>query len=86
MDFLLLLYVIEHWFSIRRTCVKWGTYISLDILTCRVDATRRGVLSPYLFAIYIDSVTKAVIDLYIFHNSYNFCADGCRFFLFRPTV
>ena len=24
----MLLYVIEHWFSIGCTCVKWGTYVS----------------------------------------------------------
>jgi len=48
----MLLYVIEHWFSIGCTCVKWGTYVSRYFnLSCWVR--QRGVLSPYLFAIYI---------------------------------
>ena len=51
------LYVIEHWFSIGRTCVKWGTYFSRYFnLSCGVR--QEGVLSPYLFALYIDSVLK----------------------------
>ena len=48
----MLLYVIEHWFSIGRTCVKWGTYFSRYFnLSCGVR--QGGVLSPYLFAIII---------------------------------
>ena len=54
----MLLYVIEHWFSIGRTYVKWGTYFSRYFDLCGVR--QRGVLSPYLFAIYIDSVFEKV--------------------------
>jgi len=47
--------VIEHWFSIGNTCVKWGTYFSQSFqLLCGVR--QGGVLSPYLFAVYTDSV------------------------------
>ena len=47
--------VIEHWFSIGNTCVKWGTYFSHSFkLLCGVR--QGGILSPYLFAVYIDSV------------------------------
>jgi len=45
----MLLYVIEHWFSIGRICVKWGTYFSRYFnLSCGVR--QGGVLSPCLFA------------------------------------
>ena len=51
----MLLRVIEHWFSIGNTCVKWGTYFSHSFkLLCGVR--QGGVLSLYLFAVYIDSV------------------------------
>ena len=51
----MLLCVTEHWFSIGNTCVKLGTYFSQSFkLLCGVR--QGGVLSPYLFAVYIDSV------------------------------
>ena len=50
----MLLRVVEYWFSIG-TCVKWGTYFSHSFkLLCGVR--QGGILSPYLFAVYIDSV------------------------------
>jgi len=57
----MLLYVIEHWFSIGRTCVKWGTYFS-RYFNLSSGVRQGGVLSPYLFAIYIyiDSVFEKV--------------------------
>ena len=46
----MLLRVIEHWFSIGNTCVKWGTYFSHSFkLLCGVR--QGGVLSPYLLLI-----------------------------------
>ena len=54
-----LLSIFEHWFSISTTCVKWATYLScFFILSCGVR--RGGVLSPYLFAVYIDNVFEKV--------------------------
>ena len=50
-EYPMFLYVIEHWFSIGRTCVKRGTYFYRYFdLSCGVR--QGGVLSPYLFAIY----------------------------------
>ena len=55
----MLLCILEHWFSVGCTCVKWGTYFSrCFILFCGVR--QGGVLSPYLFAIYVDSVYEKV--------------------------
>jgi len=51
--------IFEHWFSISTTCVKWGTYLSCFFnLSCGVR--QGGVLSPYLFAVYIDSFFEKV--------------------------
>jgi len=51
----MLLRVTEHWFSIGNTCVKWETYFSQSFkLLCGVR--QGGVLYPYLFAVYINSV------------------------------
>jgi len=52
-----LLCVLEHWYSLCLTCVRWGNVFSCFIsLKCGVR--QGGVLSPYLFAIYIDGVVK----------------------------
>jgi len=56
-----LLSLLEHWFSIGVTCVKWGSRMSSFFgLSCGIR--QGGVLSPYLFAIYIDSVIRKVSD------------------------
>jgi len=56
-----LLMLLEHWFAIRVTCVKWGSIMSRFIgLVCGIR--HGGVLSPYFFSIYIDSVVEKVIE------------------------
>ena len=50
-----MLCVLEYWFAIGSTCVKWYSCFSCAFyLPCGVR--QGGVLSPYLFAVYIDSV------------------------------
>ena len=62
MDILLpngLLSVLEHWYNISVTCVRWGdTFSSFLRLQCGVR--QGGVLSPYLFAVYMDQVVSAI--------------------------
>ena len=53
------LLLLENWFNIGVTCVKWGTvYSAFFALTCGMR--QGGVLSRYLFAVFIDSVVQRV--------------------------
>jgi len=47
-----LLLLLENWFRIGVTCVKWGNVFSIF---CEVPCGIRqgGVFSPYLFAVYL---------------------------------
>ena len=55
-----LLAVIEKWFAISVVCVKWGDRMSIFFKL--VSGVRQGgVLSPSLFAIYVDDITKKII-------------------------
>jgi hypothetical protein len=67
-----LLKVLELWFTSSATCVKWGTFLSSFYrLSCRVR--QGGVLSPYLFAVYLDSVIEKV------KNSKSGCQINCSY-------
>jgi hypothetical protein len=54
-----LLEILEHWFSICSTCVRWGQFVSRFVnLSCGVR--QGGVLSPHLFSIYVDDVIDKI--------------------------
>jgi len=57
-----LLEILEYWFSICSTCVIWN-----NVHSCMFKLTsgvrQSGVLSPYLFAVYIDNVIEHVKSL-----------------------
>ena len=54
-----LLQLLEFWFRSGLTCVKWGDCFSAFYSQAR-GIRQGGVLSPYLFALYIDSVIEKV--------------------------
>ena len=54
-----ILSLLEQWFAVSVTCVKWCNNFSCFFsLLCGVR--QGGVLSPYLFACFIDSVADKV--------------------------
>ena len=54
-----LLKVLEHWLSICFTYVNWNSAFS-NRFKLTADVRQGGVLSPYLFALYIDDVIQHV--------------------------
>jgi len=53
------LFLLEKWFSVSISCVKWGgSYSEFFQLLCGVR--QGGVLSPFLFAIFVDSIVNRV--------------------------
>jgi len=67
-----LIRVLEIWFAVGTTCVKWCNYFSrLFALSCGVR--EGGVLSPHLFAVYIDSIFDKVEDSNLGWNLKWFC-------------
>jgi len=54
-----LLRFLENWFSLGVTCVKWESFMS-DFFVLSSSIRQGGVLSPYLFVVYIDSVIMKV--------------------------
>ena len=64
-----LLTTLESWFNICATCIRWGNIYSRYI-TLKCGIRQGGVLSPYLFAVFIDDVVKLV------HSSKHGCHIG----------
>lgn len=54
-----LLHLLEKWFTMSETCVRWsGQYSTFYKLTAGVR--QGGVLSPFLFAIFIDGIVNKI--------------------------
>ena len=56
---MLLLTVLENWFSKCYTCIKWGAATSVNFeLKCGIR--QGGVLSPHLFAVFVDGIIDKI--------------------------
>ena len=51
--------VLEHWFSLCLSCVKWDSVMSY-FYVLKTGVRQGGVLSPFLFSIFIDDLVKLV--------------------------
>jgi len=51
--------VLEHWFSLCLSGVKWGSVMSY-FYVLKTGVRQGGVLSPFLFSLFIDDLVKLV--------------------------
>ena len=54
-----ILLILENWFKHGSTCVQYGNLFS-DFFVMQCGVRKSGVLSPYLFVVYIDTVIEKV--------------------------
>jgi len=85
----LLLRLLENWFDLGVTCVKWGSYFSEFVkLSCGIR--QGGVLSPYFFAVFIDSVVNKIknsrLGCYVRHECFSVLLYADDIVLLAPSV
>ena len=84
-----LLNLLEHWFSVSVTCVKWGDSYS-HFFRLLAGVRQGGVLSPLLFAIFIDSLVDKVrstgVGCYVSHLCVSIFLYADDILLIAPSV
>ena len=70
-----LLFVLEYWFSISYTCIRSGNCHS-NYIQLKCGIRQGGILSPFLFAIFIDGVVNVVQ-----HSNF-----GCHFGIVNLSI
>ena len=84
-----LLNILETWFGASITCVKWGKHVS-KFVKLIAGVRQGGVLSPVLFAVFIndlvDNVNKANIGCYISNVCISIVLYADDILLIAPSV
>ena len=65
---LLIVRVLLFWYQKQQVCIKWGNSCSTYFTICN-GVRQGGILSPRLFALYVNQLTNQLIA----------CKDGCYF-------
>jgi Reverse transcriptase (RNA-dependent DNA polymerase) len=55
------LHLLEKWFTMSETCVRWGSQCS-SFYKLTAGVRQGGVLSPFLFATFIDGIVNKIKD------------------------
>ena len=53
--------LMKHWYEEQTMQLKWGKHLSQPFVTNGVR--QRGVLSPYLFAVYLDDLSNELNNI-----------------------
>jgi len=77
-----LLTLIEFWFSVSVTCVNWKGHFSV-FFSLTAGVRQGGVLSPFLFAVFIDGVVYKVKRTNV---SCYMSATYCSIFLYADDI
>jgi hypothetical protein len=84
-----LLAIFETWFSVSITCVKWGKHVS-KFVKLLAGVRQGGVLSPVLFAVFIndlvDKVNKANVGCYISNVCVSIVLYADDIILIAPSI
>ena len=80
-----LLALIEFWFRVSVTCVNWkGHFSAFYSLTAGVR--QGGVLSPFLFSVYIDGIVDTNVGCYIGICHMLLYCSLCRRYRINSTI
>jgi len=84
-----ILNIIETWFRVSTTCVKWQGHVS-HFIVLLVGVRQGGALSPILFDIFVDSIVDRVkstnVGCYIFSVCCSIFLYADDILLLSPTV
>ena len=61
---LVIVRMLIFWYSKQEMCIKWGQATS-DYFTISNGVRQDGILSPRLFAVYVDDLSKQLVDCQI---------------------
>jgi hypothetical protein len=84
-----LLSILEKWFTISVTCVKWINVFSSPF-SLKAGTRQGGILSPHLFAIFLDNMIEKVVaskvGCYMSRVCFNIIVYADDILLLSPTV